>query len=154
MQPTRIALEYREGTLAAIMPAMVRVGALAAAFSDRRTRLAAERALDEVLADSFPASDPPSWNPGIIRPQPADGFATAIRTVEGVRERLPVAEGVDVSGPTHGERTFLQSLVSLGGAVVIALLFGIGILLAGLPIVLVVRGVVEVIGWLFGVNVQ
>lgn len=31
---------------------------------DRRERLAAERAIDDVLADSFPASDPPSWNPG------------------------------------------------------------------------------------------
>jgi hypothetical protein len=31
---------------------------------------AAERALDDVLADSFPASDPPSWNPGVARPDP------------------------------------------------------------------------------------
>ena len=38
-------------------------------FSDRR-RLVAERALDDVLADSFPASDPPSWNPGIACPTP------------------------------------------------------------------------------------
>ena len=28
-------------------------------------RLAAERALDAVLADSFPASDPPSWTLGV-----------------------------------------------------------------------------------------
>jgi hypothetical protein len=153
MLQTRTASEYHHGVAAGV-PAIVGVDRTVDEAGAREARLAAERALDEVLADSFPASDPPSWNPGIIRPQPADGFATAIRTVEGVRERLPVAEGVDVSGPTHGERTFLQSLVSLGGAVVIALLFGIGILLAGLPIVLVVRGVVEVIGWLFGVNGQ
>lgn len=30
-------------------------------------RLAAERALDAVLADSFPASDPPSWTLGVTR---------------------------------------------------------------------------------------
>ena len=41
----------------------------------REGRLAAERALDSVLADSFPASDPPSWTLGITRPQPArDGM--------------------------------------------------------------------------------
>ena len=36
-------------------------------------RAAADRMLDEVLEDSFPASDPPSWTPGIARViEPAD----------------------------------------------------------------------------------
>ena len=26
--------------------------------------------MDDVLADSFPASDPPSWTPGMARPAP------------------------------------------------------------------------------------
>ena len=30
-----------------------------------------------IMPSSFPASDSPSWNPGIIRPQPADSFAPA-----------------------------------------------------------------------------
>jgi hypothetical protein len=33
-------------------------------------RPAAERAIDDVLEDSFPASDPPSWNPGVARVKP------------------------------------------------------------------------------------
>ena len=70
MQPTRTASEYRNGTLAAILPATIGVDAFAREFSERGTRLATEMELDDVLADSFPASDPPSWNPGIARPMP------------------------------------------------------------------------------------
>ena len=150
MLQTRTALEYRGG-VAAVVPAIVGVDRIVDEAGAREARLAAERALDEVLADSFPASDPPSWNPGIIRPQPADG---AVMTAQDVGERLPMADVIDVSRPTRGVQTFHRSLVSLFGAAGIALLFGIGILLIGLPIVLVVRGVVEAIGWLFGVNVR
>jgi hypothetical protein len=32
-----------------------------------------EVALDDAVAASFPASDPPAWNPGIARPIPVDG---------------------------------------------------------------------------------
>ena len=65
-----------------------------------------------------------------------------------------MADVIDVSRPAHGERTFLQALVSLFGAAGLALLFGVAILLIGLPIALVVRGVLEAVGWLFGVNVR
>ena len=71
MLHTRSAIEHRDGA-PAVVPAIVGVDRIVAEAGDRQARLEAERALDEVLADSFPASDPPSWNPGIARPDPAD----------------------------------------------------------------------------------
>jgi hypothetical protein len=41
-------------------------------------RLEAERALDAVLADSFPASDPPSWTLGVT------GSHSAAREKDGI----------------------------------------------------------------------
>lgn len=64
---TRNTIEHRDGTLTAIVPAAVGINHRVDELRDRRERLAAERAIDDVLADSFPASDPPSWNPGITR---------------------------------------------------------------------------------------
>ena len=64
---TRNTIEHRDGTLAAIVPAAVVIDHRVDELRDHRERLAAERAIDDVLADSFPASDPPSWNPGVTR---------------------------------------------------------------------------------------
>ena len=69
MLHSRTAIEYRSGN-AAIAPIAVGVGAVTDSSNPRK--LAAERAIDDVLADSFPASDPPSWNPGVVRPDPVD----------------------------------------------------------------------------------
>lgn len=52
------------------------------------------------------------------------------------------------------ERTFLQGLASLGGATGIALLVPFAILLAGLPVVLAIRGLLEAVAWLFGLELQ
>ena len=62
MLHTRTAIEYRNG-VAAVVPTIVGVDRIVDEAVDRKARLDAERAVDEVLADSFPASDPPSTIP-------------------------------------------------------------------------------------------
>ena len=69
MLHTRTAIEYRAGAGTAVLPTIV--DRVAEESHERRRRLAAEQALDQVLADSFPASDPPSWNPGTALLNPA-----------------------------------------------------------------------------------
>ena len=60
---------------------------------------------------------------------------------------------IDVSGPT-GAQTLFQGLVSLAGAAGIALLASFVILLVGLPFALAVRGLLEAVGWLSGVDMR
>lgn len=102
--------------------------------TDRRR--GAERAVDQILAGSFPASDPPSWTLGIARVDAIDSGLNAKN--RGV---------VDVSSPHYSDRTLLQHSVSLAGAIGIALLVPFVLLLAGLPIALAVR-LAEAISWL------
>jgi hypothetical protein len=84
---TKHAIELRIGTAAEILPPIVTADSLAWESSGRSSRLAAEWALDEVLADSFPASDPPSWNPGIARPDPSVGLELHATRPEAIAER-------------------------------------------------------------------
>jgi hypothetical protein len=155
---TRNTIEYRDNTLAAIGPAAVGIDGRLDDFRDRRDRLAAERAIDDVLADSFPASDPPSWNSGITRLHVDGDLAhrasgQTLRTDAGER-RNGLSDFIDVSRPTRGGRTFLQGLVSLAGAAGIALAVPFVILLIGMPIALAVRGLLEAVGWVLGVSIR
>ena len=95
-------------------------------------------AIDATLSDSFPASDPPSWNPAMVRPSPSGVIASPATFV---------ADVLDLSRPKN-ERTFLQALVSVGAAAGIALLVPFVILVVAAPLALAVRGVAEAIAWI------
>ena len=90
--------------------------------------LTIERAVDTVLADSFPASDPTSWTLGAAEARPG-GLAVA--------KRPPTT-----SSPSP---VWLQVLASLAGAVAVALAFPLFIV--GLPLALAWRGVLAATTW-------
>lgn len=144
----RMSLDSRAATTAVIVPVPGDIsGRVFEDVTITRQRLAAERAIDDVLKDSFPASDPPSWNPGVARPDPS-----VSELVEDAPIEDPVGRGaigiIDVSRP-HAERTFLQVVVSFAGAGAISVTVPFVILLIGLPLALAIRGVLEAIAWLF-----
>ena len=144
MFQARTTIEYRGDTPTTILT----VDRFAELSSERGRRLAAEQALDDVLADSFPASDPPSWNPGIALLNPAASLEPNTESSEVVANRparTAASEIIGVSGPIGAGRTFFKGVVSLAGAVGIALLGPFAVLLVGLPIALSVRGVLEAI---------
>lgn len=146
---TRTAIEHRGGgdRLPSIARSDVRP-----VSNDERARYAAERELDQILADSFPASDPPSWTLGISRPEPVRRVskveARADDGAKGDHREPGRIDILDVSLPPDTGRPFLRAMASLAGAAGIALLVPFVILLVGLPVALVVRGIAEAIGWL------
>ena len=132
---SRRSIECQNGIAFAVLPLIVGAADDADGLGARHRQRTAERVIDETLLDSFPASDPPSWNTGVARP---DTVVSA-----GSREAPYVG--------TSGERTLPQILASLAGATGVVLLVPFAILLVGLPVALAVRGVLEAIQWLLGV---
>jgi hypothetical protein len=150
---TRSAIHYQNGAAAAALPRAALAGTAVRKADVRPDHQAAGHALDEILAASFPASDPPSWNSGTAYLNPVRGQAEPGRPVDiGTKSRPPALFGqgvITTSRKGSGEMTFVDIVTSFAGATGIVLLVPLAILLIGLPIVLSVRGVVEALAWLF-----
>ena len=106
------------------------------------------QAIDDVLAGSFPASDPPAWTTGIARlaPEPATPLAVT-GTAQGETSQNHPSDVIDVALATDSDRTLRQALVSLVGAAGIALVVPLAILAVGTPVALTVSGLLEVAQW-------
>lgn len=69
------------------------------------------------------------------------------------REGTSASGVIDVSTPRM-ERTIAQGFISGAGVAGVAVLLPIAMLIVGLPVALAVRALLEVIGWLFGVELR
>ena len=152
MSYTTTAIEHRGDRATSPPPSLASEQRLVTS-TDRRARYAADRAVDQILADSFPASDSPSWTLGVARPASPGrtgrvGFSDEAAVEVSAREpAAATGDVIDVSVPrTKGTR--LQGLVSRRSAAGIAMLVTVAVLLIVLPLARVARGVADAIGWL------
>jgi hypothetical protein len=110
-----------------------------------RHRRKSETAIDDALAASFPASDPPGWNPGLARPVPADRLRSHGSESDITAANRATARGgvIEIARPKRSEQTLFQALISFAAAAGIVLLVPFAILLVGLPVALAIRGLLE-----------
>jgi len=102
------------------------------------------QAIDDVLAGTFPASDPPAWTSGIARLAPA-GRAPYVDRAPAQDDKGDVrTDVIDVSRSPDAERTLAQALGSLLGATGMALLVPLVILAIGAPVALGKRSALAV----------
>ena len=64
--------------------------------------------IDEVLSDSFPASDPPSWIPGVVRPAPAGPDPGGV-TADGLEDEIGI-DGERPAARVRANANYLQVL--------------------------------------------
>jgi hypothetical protein len=88
-----------------------------------------EAKIDEALLESFPASDAPSWTLGVERP--------------------PESDIIDVSRPPSPGSVW-HTVVEWVEAIALVLLFGLALLVIGVPVAVAVRLIVDVIVWVVG----
>lgn len=110
---------------------------------DGQTRAEYERELDQALAGSFPASDPPPWTFGVSSPESLP--RRDIPTPEAAATDVVIA-----AGEAYGYRRF----ASVAEAIGITSLVPLAILLVGVPIALLLRGLAEAVVWLLGLRLR
>jgi hypothetical protein len=137
---------YRRSPLQGAQPA-VYAEAPAALLQQQTER---EQEVDQALADSFPASDPPPWTPGAARPRPAPSSPLpltkgATRPASG--RALDAEAARRAYRPASRGQSFRTAIGSIAGAIGLALLAPFAILLIGIPLMFVLRLLVEAAGW-------
>ncbi len=105
------------------------------------------QAIDDVLAGTFPASDPPAWTPGVARPAPDATLRPRAAVPSPPHTTYTRAGVLDVPGSSASEPTFARVLVTVIGAAGVALLMALALLVIGTPVALGVRGALELAVW-------
>ena len=116
-----------------------------------RTNLTAQ-AIDDVLAGTFPASDPPAWTQGIARLGAANGQRTPnTDTDRDDTSNARASDVIDTPRRRHSDPTFANVLVSLFGAVGLALLVPLALVAVGAAVALGFRLLYEGAAWLLAI---